>query len=135
MALLSNRIFQELPHPKRLHIGTCGSSCWCIEYWLPLHSLTGFWQLQSLSLPQKAVLGNDHGIDLMTFQPSSSSILPRTLRHLKIDFPSVAIFAFLNRLHQERQNFPDLKTVVLNCDPDHRGSRFASDDGTLWQIP
>jgi hypothetical protein len=109
---------------------------WLLDHILPVGSLKTFTKLKRLRFPQKLLLGADEptvvGNTRLLFH-----FLPSCLETLEIEFPSEVVFAFFDRLLQQRSIFTSLKDVILHCATNERGLPFADADGSggmrkLW---
>jgi hypothetical protein len=99
-----------------------------LDYILAVGSLERFTKLKHLRIPQKLLLGADEPT-IIGDTRLPSHILSPCLETLEIDFPREAVFAFFDRLLQQRATFADIKDVVIHCATNERGLPFADGHG------
>ncbi|KAF2660375.1 hypothetical protein K491DRAFT_711870 [Lophiostoma macrostomum CBS 122681] len=73
-------------------------------------SLTDFEKLRTLRLPFEALCGHQTQNSWDT-----TTILPPSLEHLEIQFPTACTTDFLKSLYRDRSHFPCLKMIILYC--------------------
>jgi hypothetical protein len=115
------QVAEEVPSLETLRValGHLDDS-WFLDYILPVGSLKRFTKLKHLLIAQKLLLGADEPT-IIGDTRLLSHILSPCLETFEIDFPSEAVFAFFDRLLQQRATFADIKDVVVHCATNERG--------------